>query len=120
MTSLLDRPVKERTFAGLSVRRRIVDRTATVLVTVAMLVALAPLAWVLYTVVAKGVGAVASPTWWWHSQAGMTAFTPGGGAYHAIVGTVLQGLVCAAISIPIGIFVAIYLVEYGAGSRLGK
>jgi phosphate transport system permease protein len=44
----------------------------------------------------------------------------GGGAYHAIVGTVLQGLVCAAISIPIGVFVAIYLVEYGAGRRLGK
>lgn len=43
-----------------------------------------------------------------------------GGAYHAIVGTLLQGLVCAALSIPLGIFVAIYLVEYGAGTRLGK
>lgn len=120
MTSLLDRPVKERTFAGLSLRRRLADRTATVLVTTAMLVALAPLAWVLYTVISKGFSAVASRTWWWHSQAGMTAFSAGGGAYHAIVGTLLQGLVCAAISIPIGIFVAIYLVEYGTGTRLGK
>jgi phosphate transport system permease protein len=50
----------------------------------------------------------------------MTAFVAGGGAYHAIVGTALQGLVCAAISIPIGVFVAIYLVEYGGGTRLGK
>ena len=50
----------------------------------------------------------------------MTAFKAGGGVYHAIVGTLLQGLVCAVISIPIGIFVAIYLVEYGGGTRLGK
>ena len=50
----------------------------------------------------------------------MTAFAPGGGVYHAIVGTLLQGLVCAVISIPIGVFVAIYLVEYGGGTRLGK
>ena len=35
----------------------------------------------------------------------MTAFAPGGGVYHAIVGTLLQGLVCAIISIPIGVFV---------------
>ena len=59
-------------------------------------------------------------TWWMNSQAGMTAFAAGGGAYHALVGTVLQGLVCAAISIPIGVFVGIYLVEYGGGTRLGR
>ena len=50
----------------------------------------------------------------------MTAFEAGGGAYHAIVGTVLQALVCAVISIPIGVMVAVYLVEYGGGTRLGK
>ena len=61
-----------------------------------------PLVWVLYSVVAKGFQAITSSVWWTHSQAGMTAFLAGGGAYHAIVGTVLQGLVCAAISIPIG------------------
>ena len=44
----------------------------------------------------------------------------GGGAYHAIVGTLLQGLVCAAISIPVGVFVGIYLVEYGGSTRLGR
>lgn len=120
MTSLLDRPVKERTFPGVSLRRRAVNGAATLLVTFAMLIALAPLIWVLYSVVEHGFGVVRSSTWWTHSQAGMTAFVAGGGAYHAIVGTVLQGLVCAAISIPIGVFVAIYLVEYGAGTRLGR
>jgi phosphate transport system permease protein len=50
----------------------------------------------------------------------MTAFAPGGGAYHAIVGSLLQAAICAVISIPVGVFVGIYLVEYGAGTRLGK
>jgi phosphate transport system permease protein len=120
MTSMLDRPVKARKFVGVSPRRRIVDAVATVLVTLSVLVALVPLVWVLYSVVAKGFGAVRSSVWWTHSQAGMTAFVAGGGAYHAIVGTLLQGLVCAAISIPVGVLVAIYLVEYGGGTRLGR
>jgi phosphate transport system permease protein len=50
----------------------------------------------------------------------MTAFEAGGGVYHAIIGTLLQGLVCALISIPVGIMVAVYLVEYGGGTRFGR
>jgi phosphate transport system permease protein len=120
MTTILDRPLKSRTFTSVSLRRRVANATATVLVTLSMLVALTPLIWVLYSVVAKGFRAVTSSGWWTHSQADMTAFIIGGGAYHAIVGTVMQGLVCAVIAVPIGIFVAIYLVEYSGGTPLGK
>ena len=120
MTSILDRPLKARTFTGVSLRRRLANTVATVLVTLSVAVALVPLIWVLYSVVAKGFNTVRSSEWWTHSQADMTAFLPGGGAYHAIVGSVMQGLVCAAISIPIGVFVAIYLVEYGGGTAMGK
>jgi phosphate transport system permease protein len=120
MTATLDQPVKAPTFQKLSLRRKLADNVATVLVTLSVAIAMVPLVWVLYTVIAKGIGAVTSSTWWFNSQAGMTAFQPGGGAYHAIVGTVLQGLVCAIISIPIGVFVGIYLVEYGGGTKLGK
>ncbi|MEB3061799.1 phosphate ABC transporter permease PstA [[Mycobacterium] zoologicum] len=120
MTALLDRPLKERTFAAVGLRRRVADNIATVLVTLAMGAALVPLVWVMYSVIDFGWATVASSRWWTHSQAGMTAFASGGGAYHAIVGTLLQGAVCAALSIPLGVFVAIYLVEYGAGTRLGK
>ncbi len=120
MTSILDRPLKARRFTGVSLRRRAANAVATVLVTCAVGVALGPLIWLLYSVVTKGFDTVKSTVWWTHSQADMTAFMAGGGAYHAIVGTVLQGLVCAAISIPIGVFVAIYLVEYGGDSAMGK
>ncbi len=85
-----------------------------------MVIALVPLLWVLLSVVVKGFHAVSSWVWWTHSQAGMTAFVTGGGAYHALVGTVLQALMSAVISIPIGIFVAIYIVEYGGGTALGQ
>jgi phosphate transport system permease protein len=120
MTSILDRPVKARRFTGVSLRRRTSDVVATFLVTLSVVVALGPLIWVLYSVITKGFETVKSTVWWTHSQADMTAFMSGGGAYHAVVGTVLQGLMCAVISIPIGVFVAIYLAEYGGESRLGK
>lgn len=120
MTTALDAPVKPPTFKAVSRRRKVTNHLATVLVSASVLVALVPLLWVLYSVLTRGVKAVADSTWWTNSQAGMTAFAAGGGMYHALVGTLLQGLVCAVISIPIGIFVGVYLVEYGGGTPLGK
>ena len=120
MTSTLDRPVKAPTFQGLSLRRKLTNSTATVLVSLSVLIAVVPLLWVLYSVITKGIATVLDSTWWTNSQAGMTAFAAGGGVYHALVGTILQGLVCAVISIPIGVFTGIYLVEYGGGTKLGK
>jgi phosphate transport system permease protein len=120
MTSTLDKPVKAPTFQSVSLRRKMTNQTATVLVTLSVVVAVVPLLWVLYSVLTKGLHIVLDSTWWTNSQAGMTAFMPGGGVYHALLGTLLQGLFCAVISIPIGVFVGIYLVEYGGGTRLGK
>ncbi|MFN6543947.1 phosphate ABC transporter permease PstA [Mycolicibacterium nivoides] len=120
MTSTLERPVKAPAFQGVSLRRKLTNHLATVLVSMSLLVALVPLVWVLYSVIVRGWAALSSPTWFTNSQAGMTTFTAGGGAYHAIVGTLLQGLVCSLISIPIGVMVGVYLVEYGGGTRLGK
>ncbi|MGV0812335.1 phosphate ABC transporter permease PstA [Mycolicibacterium boenickei] len=120
MTSTLERPVKVAAFQGVSLRRKVTNNVATVLVSASVLVALVPLLWVLYSVISKGLSAILSPVWFTNSQAGMTAFSPGGGVYHAVIGTLLQGLVCSLISIPIGVMVAVYLVEYGGGTRLGK
>ena len=120
MTATLNAPIKAPTFTAISLRRRLVDRLASVLVALSVLVAVVPLLWVLYSVVAKGFRVVSDSAWWTHSQAGTTAFLSGGGAYHALIGTLLQGLVCAAISIPIGVFAGIYLVEYGGGTILGR
>jgi phosphate transport system permease protein len=120
MTQTLESPVKKPTFQGVSGRRRFTDLTATVLVTLSVLIALVPLIWVLYTVISRGLSAISSDTWFTNSLSGLTASSSGGGAYHAIIGTLLQGLVCALISIPLGLFVAIYLVEYAGKSKLGR
>ncbi|MGW6378755.1 phosphate ABC transporter permease PstA [Rhodococcus sp. NPDC055112] len=120
MTVTLDRPVKKPTFQGVSGRRRFADLTAAVLVTLAVLVALVPLVWVLYTVIVRGLPAMTSATWFTNSFSGLSASATGGGIYHALIGTLIQGLVCAALSIPLGLFVAIYLVEYAGPSKLGR
>jgi phosphate transport system permease protein len=116
----LDKPVKAPTFQGVSAARKLKNNIATALVSLSVLVAVVPLLWVLYTVIVKGINAVTSADWFTNSQSGMTAFAAGGGVYHALIGTLLQGVVCAVISIPIGVLVAVYLVEYGGGTRLGK
>jgi phosphate transport system permease protein len=120
VTSIWDRPLKARTISGLDRRRRSADFVATALVTLSMVIALLPLVWVLCSVVAQGFKAITSSVWWTHSQSGTTEFATGGGAYHAIAGTALQGLVCTTLSVPIGVMVAIYLVEYGGGTPLGR
>jgi phosphate transport system permease protein len=92
---------------------------ATVLVTLAFLIALVPLLWILFVVVTRGFHLLTQADWWWLSQRGITTRRVGGGAYHAILGTLLQAAVTAVISVPIGILTAIYLVEYGRG-RLAR
>ncbi len=99
--------------------RAVKNTIATVAVYVAFVIAVIPLVWILWTVVDKGVGLVFSADWWTHSQRGITSITKGGGAYHAIIGTVEQALVTAIIAVPIGVFTAVYLVEYGRG-RLAR
>lgn len=118
--TMLDRPLKWRKISGLSWRRRFADRVATLLVNASVAIALTPLVWVLGEVVSRGFKALSSSHWWTHSQAGLSVSTAGGGAVHAIVGTLLLGLVCAAISIPLGILVGIYLVEYGGRSPMAR
>lgn len=95
--------------------RNFKDRLATTLVWAAFAFAMVPLVWILYTVISRGAVALFDPLWWSNSQRGMTIMTPGGGAYHAIMGTLLQALVCALISVPIAVMTAVYLVEYGGG-----
>lgn len=108
------------TFQKVSTSRQIKNGIATALVWGAFLIAIIPLVWVLYTVIQRGFPVILDGDWWQKSMSGLLARQQGGGAYHAIYGTLVQGLVCAVISVPIGIMIAIYLVEYGGRSRLAK
>ena len=54
-------------------------------------------------------------TWWSSTTKNVQFSDPGGGALHAIVGTLEQVALCTVISVPIAVLVGIYLVEYGGG-----
>jgi len=92
---------------------------ASVLVHICFALALIPLLWVAYTVVSRGADTLTSATWWTNSQKGIATRDPGGGMYHALVGSLVQVGITTLLSVPIGIFVGIYLVEYGRG-RLAR
>ena len=111
----LESPVKGPTFHPISTSRKIKNKAASVLFATSFVIAMVQLAWVLYTVVERGVGAIVSPGWWSRSLAGVLPDQMAGGVYHAIYGTIVQAGIAAAISVPLGVMAAIYLVEYGTG-----
>lgn len=106
--------------AGLSSKRRTADRMATICVWAAVAIALIPLVWVLWEVVSRGLPTILDAGWWQYSQRGIRLHDFGGGAMHAIVGTLVQVAIASVISIPIGILTAIYLVEYSNGGPLAR
>lgn len=115
----LDTPVKGATFHQISASRRLKNNVATTLFTASFLIALIPLVWLLYTVIARGITAVTSSSWWTRSLAGVLPEQVAGGVYHAMYGTIVQALIAAVLSVPLGVMAAVYLVEYGKG-RLAK
>jgi phosphate transport system permease protein len=92
--------------------RAATDRLVTVVVTTAFLVAMAPLVSVVVTVLANGVARF-DTEFFTYSMRGVVG--AGGGAYHALVGTLIITGIAALMSIPIGLLTAVYLVEYGRG-----
>lgn len=96
--------------------RKAKDRLVTTLVSSAFLVALVPLASLIFTVVSLGAKRF---DFEFFSYSMRNILGPGGGAIHAIVGTLEITLIATVISVPVGILTAIYLIEYGRG-RLAK
>ena len=98
-------------------RRKSTDRLVTVLVASAFGIALFPLFSILWTVISKGTP-VLSPAFFNNSMRNVVG--EGGGVYHALIGTLLITLAASIISIPIGLFTSIYLVEYGHDRKLAR
>ncbi|QWF80908.1 phosphate ABC transporter permease PstA [Amycolatopsis sp. CA-230715] len=120
MTSTLTEPATTPAFQHVSLGRKVKNGIATGLVWLSFLIAVVPLVWVLYTVIANGVKRIPFSNWWGQDFGNVLSDEVGGGVLHAIIGTLEQGLVCAVIAVPLGLSVAIYLVEYGRGTRLAK
>ena len=113
--STMEAPVKVATFKPVGGARKTKNAIATTVFTAAFGIALVPLIWVLYTVISKGYEAVISSGWWTKSLAGVLPEQFAGGIDHALYGTIVQALIAAVISVPMGLMAGIYLVEYGRG-----
>ncbi|MEU0947695.1 phosphate ABC transporter permease PstA [Streptomyces canus] len=99
-------------------RRQAKDRIATSLVWVAFLLAVVPLVSLVWSTVSRGVK-VLDFYFLTHSMGLTSDSEPGGGIYHAILGSLEQVGLATLIAAPIGVLTAIYLVEYGRG-KLAK
>jgi phosphate transport system permease protein len=100
------------------------DRLATLLVTGAFALAIIPLVSLLWEVTVRGLNRLVNPTvtggFWTSTMEGIFGGMVAGGIAHAIVGTLLITLAATIISVPIGFFTSIYLVEYGNPSWLAR
>jgi phosphate transport system permease protein len=96
--------------------RRAMDRLVTLAILAGFFIAVGPLVSLLYEVVKRGVPRFDGS---FFSESARGVIGPGGGAEHAIVGTLVITGVATLIAVPIGIMAAVYLNEYGTG-RLRK
>jgi len=102
----------------ISRRRRLTDRAARGLTLTFTMLALVPLFLVIYYLLREGLGAF-SIDFFTTDPTGRFLGDPGG-IRSAIIGTVLIVVVATAIAVPLGIGVALYLVEYGKRSRFAN
>ncbi len=102
--------------SGLYRLRLFKNKLAMVLSTLTMGIGLFVLAWILGSLVIKGISGL--------SLAAFTQSTPppgsDGGLLNAIVGSLMMVSVAVCIATPIGIMAGIYLAEYGRGNALAK
>ncbi|HTN22555.1 MAG TPA: phosphate ABC transporter permease PstA [Solirubrobacteraceae bacterium] len=99
-------------------RRRLTDRVARGVTLALTMVALVPLVLVVYYLLKEGLGAF-SVDFFTTDPTGRFIGDPGG-IRSAIVGTVLIVLLATAIAVPLGLGVALYLVEYGKRGRFAN
>lgn len=106
---------------AVSPARRRRDRVARSAILGATLLALVPLVLIVYYLLKKGLGSW-SPSFFTTDPTGNTFFKNStiGGIKSAIFGTIEMVALASAIAIPLGIGVALWLVEYGRNSRFAQ
>ena len=95
-------------------RRAARNRAWQSLIYSACVLAILPLASVVWTLISKGLERL-DANFFNSSMNNIGARDPNGGAYHAIIGTLEQVGIATLMAVPLGVLGAIYLVEYGRG-----
>lgn len=98
-------------------KRLLAHRVGIALSVLAMAIGLAVLAWILWTLLANGFGALSTTMFSGDTPA---PGSEGGGLRNAIVGSLMMVGLSTLVSTPIGILAGIYLAEYGETNRFGQ
>jgi len=94
--------------------RRSIDRLVSLISLAAALLGIAMLAWILGTVVARGIGAI---NWEFFTELPAPPGMAGGGLANAILGTLAITAMAVIIGVPIGLAAGIWLAEFGQQSK---
>ena len=94
------------------------DRSTTFLISASVVLTMIPVVWILVQILLKG-GAAMSWTFLTHSSP-FSMMKVGGGFLNGLIGTAIMVLLASAVSIPLGILGAVYLVEYGKKNWLAN
>ena len=90
-------------------RRKLLSQLVVVLCGAAVLLALVPLAFILFYVVKRGLSAI---TWSFFTQMPAQIGDPGGGMANGIVGSLIVTGLGALFAVPIGVVAGVYASEY--------
>ncbi len=97
--------------------RRSTDMAIRMLSSLAALLGIAMLAWILGTVLLKGYMAI---NWEFFTELPAPPGMPGGGLANAILGTLLITLLAVLIGVPIGLAAGVWLAEFGQQSKTAE
>jgi phosphate transport system permease protein len=115
-----------RLLPPISRRRVVTDRVMRTIVLASIVVALIPLVLTIYYVTKRGISTIdwdfftTDPTGRSCISENKALCPPAGGVKSAIVGTITMVALATAIAVPIGIGVALYLVEFGKATWFAK
>jgi len=98
-------------------RRKIVNTIVLALSTMAALLGIAILFWIIGILLIKGLSVISIDTF---TQDGTPPGMEGGGLRQALVGHLMLTGIAMSIGIPVGMLAGTYLSEYGQGSRVAN
>jgi len=97
--------------------RRSIDMAIRVLSSLAALIGIAMLGWILGTVILKGYSAI---NWEFFTELPAPPGMPEGGLANAIIGTLLITIMAVLIGVPIGLAAGVWLAEFGQQSKTAE
>jgi phosphate transport system permease protein len=97
--------------------RYVINHMALTLASLAMLLGLILMTWILWTILRQSIHAL---SWELFTQAVPPAGDSGGGLANALLGSIIMVSIATLIGTPLGLAAGIYLAEYGRHTRLAS